>query len=99
MAKTIYYLASSLDGFLARPDGDLDWLIGFVGSERPGVDATPQESYAELMAGTGVLISGSGTYQWVMDREADWPYDVPTYLFTTRDLEIPEGRDVRIVGG
>lgn len=25
--KIILYIASSLDGYIAKPDGDLDWLI------------------------------------------------------------------------
>ena len=32
MTKTIYYGAASLDGYLAGPDDDLDWLLTYQGS-------------------------------------------------------------------
>ncbi len=99
MAKTIYFLAASLDGFLARPDGDLDWLTGFKGRALPGVEATTQQCYAELIENTGVLVTGSGTFEWLMDHENDWPYEQPTFLFSTRELDLPEGRDIRTVRG
>lgn len=73
--------------------------MGFEGHEQANVDVTPQDAYADLMARTGVLVTGSGTYEWVMDREGDWPYELPTFLFTTREPQIPDGRDVRIVSG
>jgi dihydrofolate reductase len=53
-------------------------------------------------------VEGSTTYEWVleherlMDEPAKWHQyfgDKPTFVFTTRDLPIPAGADVRLVSG
>lgn len=97
--KVIYYTAASLDGFIATEDDSLDWLfsLGDLGNS----------SYPEFIAQVGALAMGSVTYEWML-RNAEkviaetgsaWPYAQPTWVFTTRDLPLIEGADIRFVSG
>uniref|UniRef100_A0A942Y842 Dihydrofolate reductase n=1 Tax=Neobacillus citreus TaxID=2833578 RepID=A0A942Y842_9BACI len=91
--STTYYVASSLDGFVAAPGDDLDWLLRF------GFEPF-QEHYDRFFAGVGALVMGSSTYEWALAHDDAWPYPgLPTWVFTSRVLPVPEGADVRFVSG
>ncbi len=60
------FLAASLDGFVARPDGGLDWLARF---EASGED----HGFAEFLGSVDALVVGRGTYDAVLGFPA-WPY-------------------------
>lgn len=68
--KISVYIATSLDGFIARTDGSLDWL------ERANT-GTPQGEdfgYADFMSTVDALIIGRNTYETVLGFGA-WPYE------------------------
>lgn len=97
--KTLYYTATSLDGFIATEDDSLDWLfsLGDIG----------ETSYPEFIAGVGALAMGSATYTWMLrhadriaaDMGAPWPYAQPTWVFSTRALPAIAGADIQFVHG
>lgn len=97
--KTQYYGASSLDGFIADENHSLDWLLS--------LGSTDDTSYPEFIAGVGALAMGSSTYEWLLRHHvhADpaqpqpWPYDMPTWVFSSRELQKVEGADIRFVRG
>jgi dihydrofolate reductase len=94
MTLTQYYVASSLDGYIADPDERLDWLMQFDAVE--GV----HEHYERFVAGVGAIAMGSRTYEFVLAQDTAWPYaDLPTWVFTTRDLQRIPGADLRFVRG
>jgi dihydrofolate reductase len=64
------YIATSLDGFIARENGAIDWLMDANASVPPGEDC----GYAEFMRTVDVLIMGRNTYKQVAQFEP-WPYD------------------------
>ncbi len=95
MSLTQYYTATTLDGFIADPDNSLDWL--FTRDQDHG----GLLNYAEFIAGVGALAMGSTTYEWVLEHEFagkdpaewKWPYDVPCWVFTHRELPVvPDAR-------
>ena len=95
MSLTQYYTATTLDGFIADPNHSLDWL--FIRQQ----DREGPLNYAEFFAGVGALAMGSTTYEWILEHEfadkdpADWkwPYDVPCWVFTHRQLTVvPDAR-------
>jgi len=105
MGATQYYLAQSLDGYIAESDGGLDWLMGFEGeseveTEVEGPMAT-DGSYERFFEGVGALAMGSATYEFVLAHQrAGWPYEgTPSWVFTSRELPVPEGADVRFASG
>ncbi len=94
MARTQFFGAASLDGFIAEPDGGIAWLRSYEGAGR--------DLYEEFLAGVGALAMGAATYDALLDElgSAAWPYqDKPTWVFTHRRQEPPEGADVRFVEG
>ena len=94
-----YYTATSLDGFIAGEDDDLDWLTKYSPPEPPPDLKRDSSSYDEFYAGVGALIMGSSTYEWVLAHADSWPYsDKPAWVLSSRDLPSPKGdADVRIV--
>lgn len=99
---TQYYVATSLDGFIAEPDDGLDWLTGYEGSyDGPGAEPM-KGSYDRFYDGVGAMVSGSTTYEWVLRHIEEWPYaGKPFWVLTTRELAAPAGgnADVRLTRG
>ncbi|WP_100449091.1 dihydrofolate reductase family protein [Glycomyces xiaoerkulensis] len=107
MAKTIYYTATSIDGFIADSDGSLDWLFGVEGGhpDDPAAEEGPLEEFDRFMEGVGAVCMGATTYEWILDyeklldRPEKWPYPQPTWVFTHRDLPAVPGADLRFASG
>lgn len=91
---TVYYTATSLDGFLADPDDGLEWLDTLP---------PPQPStYEDFIARVGSIAMGSATYQFILRHTKQgnpWPYEQPCWVFTTRTHEKPHGARVEFVRG
>jgi len=71
--KASVYIATSLDGFIARENGDLDWLPGSDGSS---VDSNPEDGdfgYQAFMDSVDVLVMGRGSFEKVLSFGM-WPY-------------------------
>ena len=99
--KTQYYTATSIDGFIADPDNSLEWLFAVGSTEESGM----QDEYPNFVAEVGAMAMGSTTYQWVadhtgfLDEPSKWEYTIPTWVFSSRELPVPEGLDIRLVNG
>jgi len=90
--SVVLYLACSLDGFIAAPDGSVGWLEAF---SRDGEDY----GYAGFLAGVGALVMGSRSYEQALGSGA-WPYaDLPCFVLTSRTLPTPDGADIRFRPG
>jgi dihydrofolate reductase len=94
VSLTQYYTATTLDGFIADPDDSLDWLFTRKREEDGPLN------YGGFIADVGALAMGATTYEWILDHEfADkdpeewkWPYDIPSWVFTHRQLPVvPQG--------
>ena len=91
---THFYTASSLDGFIATDEHSLDWLL------KQDIDQDGPMSYAAFEKTIGALAMGASTYEWVMrHEEGRWGYTQPTWVFSHRTLEVPEGADIRVTQG
>ena len=99
MTKTQYYTATSIDGFIADANNSLDWLMEF-GDE-------PAKGYTDFISQVGAIAMGSTTYEWVLengifkdpDNPEPWPYEQPSWIFSSRTLPKLEGCDLRFVNG
>lgn len=68
-AEAHVFIATSLDGFIARPDGSLDWLMQAQATAPAGEDF----GYADFMLGIDALVMGRRTFETVQGFDP-WPY-------------------------
>lgn len=90
MTRTVYYTATTLDGYLADEHDSLDWLF-----KQPQDEQGPM-NYDDFIKDIGAMAMGATTYRWVVDHLAEtgesWTYDIPCWVFTHRELQpIGEG--------
>jgi dihydrofolate reductase len=87
------HMVASLDGFIARKDGRVDWLE--TSDTFEGGETLTAEAIAEFLRTIDCYVMGSRTYETALDFEArgfGWSYgDTPTVVLTTREL--PKTRD------
>jgi dihydrofolate reductase len=90
MSAFVYYTATSVNGYIADENSSLQWLFD-VGDDGA-------EEAAAFIAGVGVQVMGSSTYEWLLTNEhllatpEKWQQvfgDISTRVFTTRDLPRP----------
>ncbi|HEY1238070.1 MAG TPA: dihydrofolate reductase family protein [Solirubrobacterales bacterium] len=101
MSLVRYYAAQTLDGYIAGPGDDLDWLTKYEGSFEGADSDEKMAGYDAFYEGIGALVMGSVTYEWVLAHGGGWPYSgKPSWVLSSRELERPEGEgvDVRVVG-
>jgi dihydrofolate reductase len=63
VAKTQYYTATTLDGFIADENNSLGWLFE-VDREQEG-----ENSFDAFFADIGAMAMGATTYEWVLDHD------------------------------
>lgn len=90
--KTIYFAASSLDGFIADQNDSLDWLFKNGPTDISFID--------EFVETIGVIAMGASTYRWLLENtKGPWPYKVPCLVFTHGNLNKADDADIRFVKG
>ena len=97
--KYLVYIAVSLDGFIARTDGSLDWLEGSAGDEVGATELTMREDkatedygFGEVMTSIDTMVMGRATFEFVAST-GEWPYEgkrVVVLSSTLSDDDVPE---------
>lgn len=81
------FIATSLDGFIARSDGGLDWLDAANATVPAGEDC----GYGAFMADIDALVMGRKTFEQVLTF-GQWPYgQTPVVVLSSRPFDIPAG--------
>ena len=87
------HMATSLDGFIARKDGSVDWME--TADEFAGGETMDPEFIEAFLKTIDCYVMGSRTYETALRFESQgfgWSYGKkPTFVLTTRDL--PRTRD------
>lgn len=100
MGRILFDSATTINGFIADESNSLAWLFAVEGGEQPDAGLLP--------SGATVLVEGSTTYEWMLaesdilahpEKWREFHGDRPTFVFTTRDLPVPAGADIRFVSG
>lgn len=100
MGRIVFDTATSFNGWIADEDNSLAWLFAVEGGEHPDDGLFPTS--------VSVMVEGSTTYEWVLaesdilahpEKWREFHGDRPTFVFTTRELPVPEGADIRFVSG
>lgn len=87
MSKIILYIATSLDGYIAKEDGNVDWLSSF----------DEDYGYKEFISTVDTIIIGRKTYQQVLTF-GEWPYQgLKTFVFTHQELK--HDKNVEFISG
>ena len=82
MTSAHVYIGTSLDGFIARADGAIDWLMEFA-------DTAAVEAYNEFMADIDAIVIGRGTFETVLGFPS-WPYDKPVFVLSRTIKVVPD---------
>lgn len=80
--RTIAYLGTSLDGFIARKDGDIDWLTQFANDEAI-------HAYEEFMNRIDAIVIGRGTFEKVLTFTS-WPYKKKVFVLSNSVKQLPD---------
>jgi dihydrofolate reductase len=100
MAKTQYYTATSIDGYIADENNSLDWLAD--------VDGGAENPFGGFFAGVGAFAMGANTYEWVIQNDNvlaephnwhDLYGDAPCWVFANRELPLVPDANVFMVSG
>jgi dihydrofolate reductase len=86
--KTTVYIGTSLDGFIARKDGDIDWLTRFANEEAI-------HAYEEFMSGIDAIVIGRGTFEKVLTFPS-WPYEKKAFVLSTSINQVPDNLSEKI---
>ena len=89
MRRLKLYIAASLDGYIAGPNGEIDWL---------DVDGDLDYGYAEFYESIDTTLMGSLTYRVALSVP-DFPYPDKTNYVFTRSAPPPDTEHVRFVSG
>jgi len=85
--RSSVFVGTSLDGFIARPNGDFDFLAPWEGEEH---------GYRAFMATVDTIVMGRHTYEKVLTFD-DWPYgDMAVVVLSSRPIEMPASGSARI---
>ena len=92
--RTVAYIATSLDGYLADADGGVDWL-----NEIPNPDQSDY-GFGAFISGIDAILMGSKTFEFVQSC-GQWPFDKIVYVLSSRIKKAPAGLEnrVRLVEG
>jgi len=76
------YIGASLDGFIARPDGNIDWLTQFANE-----DAV--HAYEEFMSNIDAIVIGRGTFEKILSFPS-WPYEKKAFVLSSTLKQLPD---------
>lgn len=114
MKKVILYIAVSIDGYIAKLDGGVEWLEKIPNPNQ--IDF----GYSEFYDSIDTTLMGNATYQQLMSWGVDFPYPTKTnYVFSRnpqdpaeyvefisenisefiQQLKREEGKDIWLIGG
>ena len=91
---TVYFTASSLDGFVVDEADSLDWLL------TRDFDPNGPFGYEAFNGAVGALVMGSATYEWIVKNQpGEWMYSQPSWVLTSREGLVLDGHPVRTFHG
>ncbi|WP_433735823.1 dihydrofolate reductase family protein [Pseudomonas putida] len=90
MTTAHVFIATSLDGFIARSDGDIDWLL-----QRD--DQSEDHGYLDFISDKDAIVIGRGSYEKVLTFDT-WFYDRPVVVLSQQlaDSPVPEALEGKV---
>ncbi len=87
MSQVVLYIASSLDGYIARPEGDVDWLFH-----------DQDYGYSEFISRVGTVVMGRVTYEQILTF-GEYPYPGTTGYVLSRTKAGERDENVQFLAG
>ena len=82
MRKISLFITSSIDGYIATPDGDTDWLTEYPNLERLDY------GYKKFLSKIDTVLMGGNTYRSLLSMDIIWPYEAKTtYIISYSPVE------------
>jgi len=81
--KISVFIATSLDGYIADKEGNIDWLYSIPNPENEDM------GYSEFMSGIDAIVMGRNTFEVVAGFDIEWPYQVPVYVLSSTLTSVP----------
>lgn len=88
MRKIILYIATSLNGYIAKLDGSVDWLEDVPNPHNEDY------GYADFQNSIDTTIQGNNTYKQILDWEIEFPYKNKLNYVITSDTHLQNNDDV-----
>ncbi|MBX2876491.1 MAG: dihydrofolate reductase family protein [Saprospiraceae bacterium] len=94
MKKVKLYIAISLDGYIARKDGSIDWLEALPNPNK--IDY----GYTAFYETIDTVIMGRKTYDQILGFDVPWPYEQCTTYLATREADFqPPTPQTKVIQG
>ncbi|MBA6155339.1 dihydrofolate reductase [Tenacibaculum sp. S7007] len=84
------FIATSLDGFIADKNGNIDWLHEIPNPEN--IDMGYQEFTSKIDA----LVMGRTTYETVLGFGIEWPYQKSVFVLSTTLTKVPKNLEGKV---
>ncbi|UVM40909.1 dihydrofolate reductase family protein [Pseudomonas sp. B21-017] len=90
MTTAHVFIAISLDGYIARSDGDIGWLL-----QRD--DQSEDHGYLSFIADKDAIVMGRGSYEKVLTFDT-WFYDLPVIVLSQQlaDSQVPNALEGKV---
>lgn len=82
--KNIVFIAKSLDGYIARKNGDIIWLNSIPNPENNDM------GFVSLMNEIDAIVMGRTTFETVCGFKGEWPYNKHVFVLSNTLHEVPE---------
>ncbi|MDN5304522.1 MAG: hypothetical protein PWP46_1408 [Fusobacteriaceae bacterium] len=82
--SNIVYIATSLDGYIARENGEIDWLNNIENPDNSDF------GFNEFISRIDAIVMGRKTYEIVTSFGGEWPYIKPVFVLTNTLNKIPD---------
>ncbi len=79
--KAFVYIGTSLDGFIARTNGDIEWLVQYANDEAI-------QAYEEFISKIDAVVIGRGTFDKVLTFPS-WPYEKKVFVLSNTLKKLP----------
>ena len=89
------FIATSLDGYIADKNGDIDWLHEYPNPTNDDL------GYFAFIRQIDALLMGRATFEKVASFDCDWPYEKPVFVISNSMSDVPQGYEdkIRLVAG
>lgn len=88
--KNKVFIATSLDGYIADKNGNIDWLQKIPNPTQNDM------GYQEFISQVDAIIMGRKTFETICGFNIDWPYTKPVFVLTNTLKDVPIGFEDKI---